>query len=75
MASDGGMTACAGLFDDGAHSQVVFRDGVWWHFRFLPTLGIHAVVTGHDPQPTRRALDVAATRARVELAASLGGVR
>ncbi len=71
-----GMTATSetGSGQAGACSQVVFRDGVWWHWRYLPTLGCRVPVTGHDPQPTRRALDVAATRARVELAAR-GGVR
>ncbi len=59
---------------DGEHSPVVYRDGVWWHLRFLAPLGIHVPVTGHDPQPTQRTLDVAATRARIELAAR-GGVR
>lgn len=73
---DGGeTTVCAGLFDDGAHSQVAFRGGVWWHWRYLPTLGCRVPVTGHDPQPTQRQMDVATTRARVELAAQLGGVR
>ncbi len=71
-----GMTATSETqYADGACSQVVFRDGVWWHWRWLPTLGCRVPVTGHDPQPTQRQMDVAATRARVELAAKLGGVR
>lgn len=71
-----GMTAMDGAqYAEGAYSQVVCRGGVWWHWRWLPTLGCRVPVTGHDPQPTQRQMDVAATRARVELAAQLGGVR
>lgn len=63
-----GMTAADGAqYAEGAHSQVVYRDGVWWHWR-RPTAVLHAwvPVTGREPQPTRRVVDVDATRARIE---------
>lgn len=60
-----GMTA---TMAEGAHSQVVYRDGVWWHWR-RPTAVLHAwvPVTGREPQPGRRTVDIDATRARIEL--------
>lgn len=65
MASDGGMATAT--MAEGAHSQVEFRDGVWWHWRIpTPAFPAWVPVTGHDPQPTRRVMDVAGTRARIE---------
>ena len=63
-----GMTAADGAqWAEGAHSQVVFRDGVWWHWRRpTPTFPAWVPVTGRELQPTRRVVDVAATRARIE---------
>lgn len=59
---------------EGAFSQVLWRDGRWWHWRYLATMGAWVPVTGRDPEPRARTMDVDATRARVELAAR-GGVR
>jgi len=63
-----GMTAADGAqYAEGAHSQVVYRDGVWWHWRIpTPTFPAWVPVTGHDPLPTKRMADVDATRARIE---------
>jgi hypothetical protein len=72
---DGDARGAASTMTEGAHSQVLFRDGAWWHWRWLSTLGCWVPVTGRDPEPTRRSPDVGATRARVELAAQLGGAR
>lgn len=63
-----GMTAMDGAqYAEGAYSQVVCRGGVWWHWRRVPVLGGFIEATGHDPQPTRRTVDIDATRARIAL--------
>lgn len=65
--ADGIMATGEAQYAEGAFSQVVCRGGVWWHWRRVPVLGGFIEATGHDPQPTRRAVDIDATRARIAL--------
>ena len=65
--ADGIMAADGAQYAEGAHSQVAFRGGVWWHWRRVPLLGCFVEATGHDPQPARYAVGIDATRARISL--------
>ena len=44
------------LFAEGAFSQVLWRDGRWWHWRYLATMGAWVPVTGRDPEPRTRTM-------------------